>query len=458
MEHTGTITAVTNTIVEVAFLGQAPSTYDLLTIEGKPEIQLEVFASSSDSTFYCLALTSSKGVRRGDVVINTRKQLEVPVGKEVLGRMIDIFGQPHDGEGKLEARRKRPLLTTGPTMLEEVEVPQTLIETGIKAIDFFAPVLKGGKVGLFGGAGVGKTILLTELINNIVILNKEKGSGVSVFSAVGERSREAQELYEALKTSKVLPYTSLVVGQMGENPAVRFRTAFAGATLSEYFRDELQKDVLFFMDNVYRFAQAGYELSTLMNTLPSEDGYHPTLSSEIGLLHERLASNKKNSITTVEAVYLPSDDITDYGVRSVLPYLDTIVILSRSVYQEGRLPAIDLLTSTSSALDIEIVGEEHYQIYLEAKSLLEQAVNLERIVSLVGESELSLENQQVYKRSRILKNYMTQSFFVTEIQTGRKGEFVPREKTVADVKAILKGTYDDKDPEDFLFLGALGKK
>jgi F-type H+-transporting ATPase subunit beta len=272
---------------------------------------------------------------------------------------------------------------------------------------------------------------------------------------VGERSREAQELLENLKDAGVLDQTVLMIGQMGEKPSVRFRTAFAGVAISEFFRDKLGKDVLFFLDNAYRFSQAGYELSTLMNAIPSEDGYQPTLPSEIGELQERLTSTEQGSITSIEAVYVPSDDVTDLTVRSVFPFLDVIVVLSRDVYQEGRYPAIDLLASTSSTMSVEIVGQEHYDAFVESKKLLEQAVSVERLVSLVGLTELSRENQVTYIRATLLKNYMTQRFFVTEAQSGRPGVFVPIKQTVADVKRILSGEFDGFDAERFLQLGSL---
>jgi len=298
---------------------------------------------------------------------------------------------------------------------------------------------------------------LTELINNVLIRNATIGETLAVFSAVGERSREAQELYHTLKKTPAYEYITLLLGQMGESSAVRSRTAFASASLAAYFRDVMSKDILFLMDNTYRFAQAGRELSILMNAIPSEDGYQPTLNSEMGFVHEQLVSTKKNSITSIEAIFVPSDDMTDYGVRSIFPYLDTFVILSRNVYQEGRLPAVDLLESTSTALNPEIIQDDHYNAYLDAKGLLETASNLEKIVSLVGFGELSLEDQQIYTRSLLLKNYMTQSFFAVKQQTGKDGEYVKREQTVIDVKRILNGEYDETDPVKLKFSGSLEK-
>jgi F-type H+-transporting ATPase subunit beta len=362
-----------------------------------------------------------------------------------------MFGEPQDSKGVLDTKDIWPIFGRDTNLTNSVGTSK-ILETGIKLIDFFCPILRGGKVGLFGGAGVGKTVLLTEVIHNIVILNKDKS--VSVFSGVGERIREGQELYETLEKSGVLPKVALIYGQMGENSAIRFRTAFAGITMAEYFRDK-QKDVLFFIDNIFRFAQAGYELGTLMNTIPSEGGYQATLGSEMANFHERLISTDTGSITSMEAVYVPSDDLTDYGVQSVFPYLDSIIVLSRRVYQEGRFPAIDILSSTSSALDEETVGKNHYNAFIQSLSLLKRASSLERVVTLVGESELSSEDRALYNRARILKNYMTQNFFVTTSQTGKEGKYIPVEETVADVEQILSGRYDDFPPETFLYIGAL---
>jgi F-type H+-transporting ATPase subunit beta len=278
-----------------------------------------------------------------------------------------------------------------------------------------------------------------------------------VFAGIGERSREGQELYETLLDQKTLPFVSLIFGTMGDNPALRFRTAFTAATIAEYFRDQADREVLFFIDNIFRFALAGNELSMLMNTIPSEDGYQATLTSEMGSFHERLASTKKTAITTVEAIYIPNDDILDQGVQSIFPYLDSTIILSRTVYQEGRIPAIDILESTSSNLTPDIVGQEHYDTAIEAQSLLKEALTLERIVSLIGASELSTEDRLTYERSNKLKNYMTQSFFVAEAQTGRKGKYVPVKTVISDIKAIIQGKFDSVDENKFLFLGELSE-
>ncbi len=454
MKNKGRIISIKGQIIEVEFPEDKPSIHDVVIVEENPDIIMEVFTSASTSTFYCLAISPVSTLSRGIVVINTGEPLKIPVGEEVLGRVIDIFGKPLDGKGPLSTTTRKPIFSNS-IDFEHLASPTKILETGIKVIDFFAPILEGGKVGLFGGAGVGKTILLTEIIHNIVILHTvlDKNETVSVFAGVGERTREGQELFESLAESNVLKNVSLIYGSMGENAVVRFRTAIAGIALSEFFRDIAKKNVLFFIDNVFRFAQAGYELATLMETIPSEGGYQPTLASEMAHLHERLVSTKDHTITSIEAVYVPSDDLTDLGVQSVFPYLDSNIVLSRSAYQEGRFPAVDVLSSTSSALNIETVGKQHYDTYIEAQSLLKKALALERIVSLIGQAELSAEDQITYKRSQILKNYLGQNFFTVENQTGRKGSYITRTQTVQDVSDIVNGKYDNADPDRFLHVG-----
>lgn len=452
MDNKGKIISVKGHIIEVEFGSDAPSIHDLVFLEKDPNVKMEVYDTSSISTFYCISLSSTKKLHRGGVVINTREPIKIPVGNEVLGRVIDIFARPQDGKEEISTIEAKPIFAEA-VNYESVIVPKEILDTGIKAIDFFAPVLKGGKVGLFGGAGVGKTILLTEIIHNIVTLHKEKT--VSVFAGVGERVREGQELYESLLQTGILPQVALIYGSMGENPTIRFRTATAGVTLAEYFRDVQKKDILFFIDNIFRYAQAGYELATLMNAIPSEGGYQATLPSEMASFHERLISTNSGAITTIEAIYVPSDDLTDYAVQSVFPYLDSNVILSRLVYQEGRFPAIDILASTSAALNEDTVGVKHFKALLSAQNLLKKAVSLERIVSLVGQSELSPEDQNYYKRAQLLKSYMTQNFTVTEMQTGKKGKRVPLAQTVEDVQEILAGKFDDYPAETFLYIGSI---
>jgi F-type H+/Na+-transporting ATPase subunit beta len=449
---TGKVVSVKGQIIEVEFLDEKPRIYDVLVYKEDPTIKMEVYTSATPTSFYCLALTGVTKLHHGSVVVNTAQPIRIPVGIETLGRVIDTLGEPQDGLGEMKAKELRPIIAKD-VSFANVNIPKELLETGIKAVDFFTPIVKGGKVGLFGGAGVGKTVILSEIIHNIVILDPEKN--VSVFTGVGERTREGEELYATLKESKVMQGVTLIYGSMGENPALRFRTAFTGVTLAEYYRDTLGKDVLFFIDNIFRFAQSGYELSTLMNSIPSEGGYQATLASEMASFHERLVSTMKNAITTFEAIYVPADDLTDSGVQAIFPYLDSGIILSRSVYQEGRFPAIDLLSSNSSSLNADTVGEAHYVTALDAQTMLKKAKSLERIVSLIGESELSSDDQLIFKRAKMLKNYMTQNFTVVETQTEKKGVHVPVKQTVADVRAILDGKMDVLQPEDLSFIGTL---
>ena len=448
----GKVISVKGQIIEAEFLDDKPRIHDVLTAEKDASVKMEVYTSASPNSFFCLALTNVTELHHGSVVISTEQPIKIPVGKELLGRVIDSLGDAQDGMGDISAKESRPIIAKDVTYAN-VNIPHELLETGIKVVDFFTPIVKGGKVGLFGGAGVGKTVIISEIIHNLVILAPEKN--VSVFTGVGERTREGEELFATLIESNVMQGVSLIYGSMGENPAIRFRTAFTGVTLAEYYRDVLGKDVLFFIDNIFRFAQSGYELSTLMNAIPSEGGYQATLTSEMASFHERLVSTHTNAITTFEAIYVPADDLTDAGVQAIFPYLDSGLILSRAVYQEGRYPAIDILSSNSSALNPDTVGQEHYVTALDAQTLLKKATALERIVSLIGESELSADDQTVYKRSKMLKNFMTQNFTVVENQTEKKGVFAPIKETVKDVRAILDGKVDKLKPEDFLYIGNL---
>lgn len=451
-KNTGTIIGIQGQIIEVEFKADQPNAHHILVLEEDPTVKMQVAAPSGPSTFFCLSLSATDKLYRGLKVINTKNPIQIPTGPGALGRALNIFGEPIDGLGEIKKEGSRPIYSEG-LDYSEIAKHDEILETGIKAIDFFSPILRGGKIGLFGGAGVGKTILLTEIIHNVVILHRE--TEVSVFAGVGERIREGHELYTTLAERKVLPSVSLVLGTMGENPAIRFLTGFTGVTLAEYFRDSLKKDVLFFIDNVFRFAQAGNELSILMNSIPSEDGYQATLTSEMASFHERLVSNANNSITSIEAIYVPNDDILDQGVQAIFPYLDSSVVLSRSIYQEGLLPAVDLLTSSSASLNPGIVGQLHYDVSLAALALLKQATALERIVSLVGESELSPSDKLTYERAKKLRNFMTQNFFVTENQTGKKGAYVPRAITVEDVNDLLSGKYDEITDDKFSFIGSL---
>ena len=446
----GAIISVKEQVVEIEFNDVQPSIHDLIYLKDNPATRLEIYSSSSSDRFYALSLTNTNSLYRGAVVVNTGSPISFPVGKNLFGRVVDIFGNPHDAKGNLVFKESMPIH-------REVKVDEGIpgvvevIETGIKVLDLFAPMVKGGKMGLFGGAGVGKTMLLTEVLHNVV--GKDENA-VSVFAGIGERAREGLDLFNSLTKSKVIDKASLVFGPMGESPPVRYLSAFAAATLAEYFRDKMGKQVLFFIDNIYRFAQAGNEISVLTESLPSEDGYQATLESDVAKVHERLVSSKNGGITTIEAVYVPADDIVDHGVQAIFPYLDSTVVMSREIYKEGRLPAVDILLSTSSALNPTVVGAKHYSTSLAAKQLIRESGNLERIVSLVGEAELSPEDQATFRRGRKLKNYMTQRFFVAEGQKLEQGTYVPVNVTVDDVAGIIEGRFDHAPEEKFLFIGS----
>ncbi len=450
-ENIGHVKQIKGQVVEVEFLSDKPHIHDLLVLEADPAVQLEVYASSSPSSFYCIVFAQVENLYRGARIVNTKNPIKIPAGQAVLGRVMNLFGEALDGKGEIKTSTQKPIYSKQGGY-DRIVISKEIIQTGIKAIDFFSPILKGGKIGIFGGAGVGKTILITEIIHNIINQNPDT---VSIFAGVGERSREGQELYQALEESKVLDHVCLLYGSMGENASIRFKTAHAAIAEAEYFRDEAKKNVLFFIDNLYRYAQAGHELSMLMNTIPSEGGYQATLTSEMAALHERLFSTKDSNITSFEAIYVPSDDMMDFGVQSVFTHLDANIVLSRGVYQEGRYPAVNLLSSISTALRPEIVGRTHAKTVIKAQQLLKSAADLERIASLIGESELNETDKVIYNRAKLLKNYMTQSFFVTEPQTERPGVFVPVNDTVNDVAAILDGKYDSVNPSKIKDLGSL---
>lgn len=445
--ETGFITSIRENIVEINFPGVKPGRHELLTLEGDRSVKLEVYTSGRDNTVYAIVLSDIKNLYRGAKVIRTDEVITVPVGSAIKGRLINVFGEPQDGM-ELRATERRPIYKSAPTYAE-MAVPTEVLQTGIKVLDFFTPVRRGGKVGVFGGSGVGKTVLLLELIHNVEFL---KNTTV-IFAGIGERIREGHELYEGLLQQNLLKDTCLVFGEINERAANRFRVAYSAATIAEYFRDEEKQDVVFFVDNIYRFIQAGNELSTLLGSIPSEDWYQPTLASDIGMFEERLISTKNGAITSVQAIYVPADDLADAGVQAVFTYFDSVVVLSRSVAGEGRYPAVDILSSSSSVIDPEVIGKDHYDTYIEAVSILKRYNQLNRIVSIVGEYELTKKDQLLYHRARKLLNYMTQNLFVTAEQTGKKGTFVPRSKTVKDVKDIITGLCDELDESLFLYAG-----
>ena len=450
-KNLGKIVSIKGQVVEVEFLENQPSVYELLELDEDPDTKMEVYASSAEGRYYCFCISSTRNIYRGAPVLATGSPIEFPVGPQMLGRVFGLFGQAYDGKEEVKTK-DRWSIHAQRIEFSDISTDSEILETGIKVIDMFAPLVRGGKMGLFGGAGVGKTMLLTELLHNVVTEDDDKN--VSVFAGVGERSREALELYESLRDGGSLNSSSLVFGPMGENPAIRFLSGFAGVTLAEYFRDEEKKNVLFFIDNIFRFAQAGNELSTVMNMIPSEDGYQATLESEMAHFHERLASKKDASISTIEAIYVPADDLLDHAVQSIIPYLDSVVVLSRDVYQKGILPAIDIIGSTSASLSPSVVGDKQYSVAIEARNILKQAEELRRIVSLVGEEELSGQDRLTYQRANKIINFMSQSFFVAENQSGSKGVYVKREQTIADVEGIVSGKYDHVPADKFLYIGS----
>ncbi|HSX19048.1 MAG TPA: F0F1 ATP synthase subunit beta [Candidatus Saccharimonadales bacterium] len=448
----GTVLSVNGQVCEVEFLDVKPDLHNILALVDDEQIVMEVISVSAAGNLICFVMTPTFKLFRGAQVVDTGAPIMVPVGRETLGRIMNVFGQPVDKKGPINAKLSKPIYSESPD-IGQVTSRKIIFETGIKALDFFAPVTRGGKIGFIGGAGIGKSVLLTELIHNIASFHK----GLSVFSGIGERIREGKELYDLLEFNKVLDKVSLVFGQMNENAAVRFRVGFSAVTMAEYFRDELGVDVLFFVDNLYRFVQAGNELSTQMNMIPSEDGYQATLDSEMASFQERIASTKKGAITCVEAIYLPSDDTSDKAVQSAFPYLDSIVVLSRAVAEGGRYPAVDLLASTSAVIDPAVVGKFHYDTIIEAQKLLKQSADLERIVSIVGEGELSNENRIVYHRAKKLTNYMSQNFFVIQEFTGKRGKYVKREDVVRDVWEIVTGKLDLVDDAKLAGIGNLAE-
>jgi F-type H+-transporting ATPase subunit beta len=449
----GRVIRIKDYMVEVEFLTQEkPQINTLLVPKHNPQAKLMGLQWLSPEVLVCMVLSGHSTLYRGAEVVDTKRPLMVPVGPSVLSRILNIFGEEKDGLGEISRVLERPILNQG-AKVWEVKANQEILETGIKAVDLFCPILKGGKTGLFGGAGVGKTILLTEILHNII--NKDLEKTVSVFCGVGERSREGHELYKELASAKILELVSLVFGTMGDNPSVRYLTSHAASTIAEHFRDEMGKDVLFFIDNVFRYAQAGNELSLLTGNIPSEDGYQATLISEMANFHERLVSKGDNYITTLEAIYLPADDILDQAVQAVLDYLDTSIVLSRDIYRQGQMPAIDILASTSNAINIKTVGQRHFSIVLAAQAMLKKSATLERIVSLVGETELSDKDRTLYERSRKLRNYMTQNFFVSAGQTGRPGAFVTMNQTMEDSEDIINGKYDHVPTYKFSYIGGV---
>ncbi|EQG89549.1 ATP synthase F1, beta subunit, partial [Clostridioides difficile DA00191] len=403
-----------------------------------------------DDTVRCIAMSATDGLVRGMEVVDTGGPISVPVGDETLGRIFNVLGKPVDGKPAPKSAPKLPIHRPAPAY-DELETTAEILETGIKVVDLLAPYLKGGKIGLFGGAGVGKTVLIQELINNIA---KQHG-GISVFSGVGERTREGNDLYGEMSESGVINKTALVFGQMNEPPGARMRVALTGLTMAEHFRDEQGQDVLLFVDNIFRFTQAGSEVSALLGRMPSAVGYQPTLATEMGALQERITSTKKGSITSVQAVYVPADDLTDPAPATTFSHLDAKTVLSRQISSLGIYPAVDPLESTSRVLDPSIVGKEHYEVARGVQSILQRYKELQDIIAILGMDELSDEDKLIVARARKIQRFLSQSFTVAEQFTGNPGQYVPVKETVRGFKEILEGKHDDLPESAFLFVGTI---
>jgi len=452
---TGRIIQIVGVVVDVEFNDKnLPAMYEALRVQhnGKT-ITFEVAQHLDERTVRAIALSSTDGLKRGAEVIATGAPISVPVGGETQGRMFNVTGDPIDNKPAPAKAKKAPIHREPPALVDQSNKAEVL-ETGIKVIDLIAPLTKGGKAGLFAGAGVGKTVLIQELIANIAKFH----NGNSVFAGVGERTREGKDLYEEMEDAGVLDKTSLVFGQMNEPPGARLRVALSGLTMAEAFRDE-GKDVLLFVDNIFRFTQAGAEVSALLGRLPSAVGYQPNLQQEMGALQERITSTKKGSITSVQAVYVPADDLTDPAPATTFAHLDATIVMNRALTEIGIYPAVDVLDSSSSSLDPEVVGEEHYQVAREVQRVLQQYKELQDIIAILGMEELSDDQKQIVNRARRLQRFFAQPFHVAEQFTGNKGVYIKLEDTIRDAKDILAGKYDDK-PESWFYMapGPLSEK
>lgn len=448
----GTIIQIIGAVVDAHFDEKdLPAIYNALeTSVGKTRLTLEVQQHLGEGLVRAVAMSSTDGLKRGMEVLDSGSPISVPVGEEVLGRLFNVLGDTVDQKGGVKAKKRWPIHRSAPPFSEQ-SVKSEVFETGIKVIDLLAPFIKGGKVGLFGGAGVGKTVLIQELIRNIA---SEHG-GFSVFAGVGERTREGNDLYHEMVQSGVIDKTAMVFGQMNEPPGARLRVGLSALTMAEYFRDELGKDVLLFIDNIFRFSQAGSEVSALLGRIPSAVGYQPTLATEMGQLQERITSTKKGSITSVQAVYVPADDYTDPAPATTFAHLDSTIALERSLSEQGLYPAVDPLASSSRALTPEIVGQEHYDIAFDVQKVLQRYKDLQDIIAILGIEELSDEDKLIVFRARKIQRALTQPFFVGEAFTGRKGKYVSIKDTIKLFKEILEGKHDSKSEQGFYMIGGL---
>ena len=449
--NTGSVAQVMGPVVDVRFeKGGLPAIHQALTVMiGERKLTCEVAQHIGDNTVRCIAMASTDGLQRDAVVTDTGASISVPVGRKTLGRIFNVLGDVVDNGEPVEAERwdiHRPA-----PAYDELATSTEILETGIKVIDLICPYSKGGKIGLFGGAGVGKTVLIMELINNIA----KQHNGLSVFTGVGERTREGNDLYYEMKESGVLSNTALVYGQMNEPPGARMRVGLAGLTMAEYFRDEENQDVLLFIDNIYRFTQAGSEVSALLGRMPSAVGYQPTLATEMGALQERITSTRKGSITSVQAVYVPADDLTDPAPATTFSHLDATTVLSRSIASQGIYPAVDPLDSTSRILSPEIVGEEHYRVAAEVQRILQRYNELMDIIALMGMDELSDDDKLLVSRARKIQRFLSQPFDVSEKFTGFEGKYVPIAETIRGFREIIDGKHDNLPESAFLFAGTI---
>ena len=456
-EHTmedkqyGILVQAIGPVIDVRFTKETlPSLLMALKVTKKDgsELVMEVVQHIGDDTVRCVSMGATDGIQRGLKVLNTKETIKVPVGKEVLGRMFNVLGQTIDDNEKFTPSLTHSIYNN-PPRFQDQSTKVEIYETGIKVIDLLCPYIKGGKVGLFGGAGVGKTVLIQELMNNIA----NQKHGISVFAGVGERSREGNDLYYEMKDSGVLKNTALVFGQMNETPGVRMRVALSGLTMAEYFRDELHQDVLLFIDNIYRFTQAGSEVSALLGRMPSAVGYQPTLATEMGQLQERITSTKNGSITSIQAVYVPADDLTDPAPATTFSHLDAKTVLSRSIASLGLYPAVDPLASSSNFLDPNIVGKKHYEVARAVQELLQKYKDLQDIIAILGMDELSEEDKLAVNRARRIRNFLSQPFSVAEKFSGQAGKFVKLEDTISSFESILNGEGDYLPEEAFTYVG-----
>lgn len=452
MSHKGIIHQIIGPVIDIKFMPEEiPELLNAITVQmGDRVIYAEVAQHTGDDVVRCVALSSTDGLKRGMEAIDTGAPISVPVGKEVLGRLFNVIGETIDEKGPVETPAKMPIHREAPDF-DEQDTSAQIFETGIKVVDLIAPYTRGGKVGLFGGAGVGKTVLIQELINNIA---KEHG-GISVFAGVGERTREGNDLYNEMIESGVIEKTAMVFGQMNEPPGARMRVALTGLTMAEYFRDQESQDVLLFIDNIFRFTQAGSEVSALLGRVPSAVGYQPTLATEMGALQERITSTKKGSITSVQAIYVPADDLTDPAPATTFAHLDATTVLSRAITELGIYPAVDPLESSSRIMDPLILGEEHYETARGVQEILQRYKDLQDIIAILGMDELSDSDKLVVSRARKVQRFLSQPFSVAEQFTGMEGKYIPLKDTVRGFKEIIEGKHDEIPESMFLFAGGI---